>query len=241
MKTNDILKELRQKKGITQAEAAELLDVSLSSYQKYERDKNSVMPSLEVLIKLADFYGVTTDRLLGREPKQDPLAALGLISGEKSALEVYLQLSEDKRQIIIDAMISLAEAARHSKEQPGELRDMITKKFSLLLTSAGTGELLDDENIELRDFPDSPAVREADIIIPVKGDSMEPEISDGDELCIKCCDDIDLGEIGVFIVEGEGYVKKKGEKRLISLNDEYDDICGDEYRCVGKVIGKVEY
>ena len=116
---------------------------------------------------------------------------------------------------------------------------MITKKFSCLLTSAGTGEFLDDENIEMREFPDSPQVREADIIIPVDGDSMEPAISDGDELCVKLCDDIDVGEIGVFIVDGKGYVKEKGKDRLISINPDYDDIFAKEYRCVGKVIGKV--
>ncbi|MCR5601555.1 MAG: XRE family transcriptional regulator [Ruminococcus sp.] len=241
MDINIKLKQLRKQKGINQEEAADLLGVSLSSYQKYEREKNSVTPSLEVLMKLADFYDVTTDYLLGREPGADTLAPLGLEIGEKSALEVYLQLPEDKRQVIIDTMIALGAAAKQSREVSAqELRKMITKKFSCLLTSAGTGELLDDENIEMREFPDSPQVREADIIIPVDGNSMEPEISDGDQLCIKCCDDIDVGEIGVFIVDGKGYVKQKGEDRLISLNPEYDDIYAKEYKCVGKVIGKVE-
>ena len=241
MELNETLKLLRKKKGLTQQECADGLGINLSSYQKYEREKNNVTPSIEALIKIADYYCVSLDYLLGRKPEQDALAPLGLETGEKSALEVYLKLPEDKRQVIIDTMIALGAAAKQSRDvSASEIRAMITKKFSCLLTSAGTGELLDDENIEIREFPDSPQVREADLIIPVDGKSMEPEISNGDQLCIKRCDDIDIGEIGVFIVEGKGYVKQKGEDRLISLNPEYDDIYAKEYKCVGKVIGKVE-
>ena len=236
---SEILRELRASKSMTQSDVAKILGLTTNAYQSYERGTSE--PSCKALNKLADFYGVTTDYLLGRESEKDALAPLGLEIGEKSALEVYLQLPEDKRQVIIDTMIALGAAAKQSREVSAqELRKMIKKKFSCLLTSAGTGEFLDDENIELREFPDSPQVREADIIIPVDGDSMESAISDGDELCVKLCSDIDVGEIGVFIVDGKGYVKQKGEGRLISLNPEYDDIFAQEYKCVGKVIGKVE-
>ena len=50
------IKSLREAKNLTQNEAAKLLEISLSSYQKYEREKNSITPSLEALIKLANFY-----------------------------------------------------------------------------------------------------------------------------------------------------------------------------------------
>lgn len=233
------LKEARKTKKLTMQQAAELIGVSASSYQKYEYGINK--PDIDTLRKIADVFGVTTDYLLGREPEHDALASLGLETGEKSALEVYLKLPEDNRQVIIDAMIALGAAARSGRELSAQgLREMITKKYSCLLTSAGTGELLDDENIEYREFPATDAVREADIIIPVTGSSMEPVISDGDELCVKLCDDIDIGEIGIFIVDGKGYVKEKGTDRLISLNPDYDDIFPQEYRCVGKYIGKVQ-
>lgn len=55
---------------------------------------------------------------------------------------------------------------------------------------------------------------------------------------------IDVGQVGIFIIEGEGYIKKYGGDRLVSLNAEYDDIIFSEHdeesiRCVGKVIGRV--
>lgn len=55
--------------------------------------------------------------------------------------------------------------------------------------------------------------------------------------------EIDIGEIGVFIIDGDGYIKKRGKDRLISINPEYDDIYfkeGQDIRCKGLVIGTLE-
>ena len=60
MKINDTLKKLRTAKNLSQSDMSKILEVSLSSYQKYERDKNSVTPSLDVLIKIADFYNAVS-------------------------------------------------------------------------------------------------------------------------------------------------------------------------------------
>lgn len=66
MAINERLKKLRTARGLSQSETADKLGVGLSSYQKYERDKGSVTPSLEVLVRIADYYDVSVDYLLGR-------------------------------------------------------------------------------------------------------------------------------------------------------------------------------
>ena len=71
MTINNRLKELRSAVGLNQSEMAEKLGVSVSSYQKYEREKNSIMPSIEVLIKIAEFFGVSVAYLLGRENQSE--------------------------------------------------------------------------------------------------------------------------------------------------------------------------
>ena len=63
------LKELRRHRNITQVEMAELLGCTDRHYQKIEYGYVNV-PSL-TLIKLADFFGVTTDYLLGRTLTRD--------------------------------------------------------------------------------------------------------------------------------------------------------------------------
>lgn len=107
MQINETLKSLRQAKKLTQAETAQLLNVSLSSYQKYERDKNNTVPSLDVLVRIADLFHVTTDYLLGRntdEPNTlDQLAIeFDMTVLEQKIVENYLSLPEHMRGDLMD-------------------------------------------------------------------------------------------------------------------------------------------
>ena len=61
------LKELRLKKGVLQSEVAAYIGVNNSTYAYYERGTHN--PTPETLCKLADFFGVTIDELLGRSPQ----------------------------------------------------------------------------------------------------------------------------------------------------------------------------
>ena len=108
----DQLQALRKQKGLTQGEISEILGVKLSTYQKYERDV--IFPSYDTLLKIADFYGVTTDYLLGREPAVNPLAMLNISVKEINSdkfIETYEKLPETAKQIFIDTMLKLSEAA----------------------------------------------------------------------------------------------------------------------------------
>ena len=57
------LKELRERKNVTQQEVADALDMERSLYARYEYGTRT--PPIDNLIKLAKYYGVTTDYLLG--------------------------------------------------------------------------------------------------------------------------------------------------------------------------------
>lgn len=104
------LQQLRKSRGLTQDDLAEILGISLSSYQKYERD--AISPSYETLCKIADFYHVTTDYLLGREPATDPFDMLQLPEDQKSVMERFASFPDDVRTIILNAIKELAEAAK---------------------------------------------------------------------------------------------------------------------------------
>ena len=116
MKINENLKKLRVLKSLTQSDMAEILGISLSSYQKYERDKNCVTPSLDVLLRIADFFGVSVDYLLGREPATDPFDMLQLPEDQKSVMERFASFPGDVRAIILDAIKELAEAAKKRQQ-----------------------------------------------------------------------------------------------------------------------------
>ena len=59
------LKQLRENKGLTQAELAKLVDISASSIGMYEQGRRE--PSQEVLLQFADFFNVSVDYILGRD------------------------------------------------------------------------------------------------------------------------------------------------------------------------------
>ena len=92
------------------------------------------------------------------------------------------------------------------------------------------------EMIEIENEMDNMQV---DFAIGVNGDSMEPTYRDGDTLLIKKQSEIHIGEVGIFMINGEAFVKELGDGVLISHNKKYKDIhINDSVICLGKVISK---
>ena len=94
------IKELRLARHLLQRDVAKLLNVSRSSYSLYEADK--VMPPMDALITLADFYGVTVDYLLER-----PEATAGTLSvsdTERQLVENFRQLSPQGKEYVLQSM-----------------------------------------------------------------------------------------------------------------------------------------
>lgn len=116
MKNN--IKAAREKQGLTQQECADLFDVKLRAWQTYEQGVSE--PKFEVLCKIADVFGVTTDYLLGREPAPDPFADLNLNKeSETNVIDKYMSLPPNIRACLMDVLVQLGDAAkRRQNEQP---------------------------------------------------------------------------------------------------------------------------
>ena len=63
----DRIEHLRQSKELNQVQLAEKLGVKKQSISNWEND--NIMPSVDMLVKIADFFDVSTDYLLGRNGK----------------------------------------------------------------------------------------------------------------------------------------------------------------------------
>ena len=76
----------------------------------------------------------------------------------------------------------------------------------------------------------------------IEGDSMETTFHDGETVCVQQTPCVEVGEIGVFWVDGCGYIKELGNGCLISHNSSYDPIPlqGTENRCIGRVLGTAD-
>ena len=65
---NENIKKLRMARGLNQVEFAKILCVTKQCVSNWEND--NVVPSIDMLCKIADFFGVSTDYLLGRSERR---------------------------------------------------------------------------------------------------------------------------------------------------------------------------
>ncbi len=243
----DTLKRLRTKKGLTSEELCSKIGIKGGSYRNYER--NDRKPDYDTLVKLADFYNVSTDYLLGRPTAQPPTDALERLFTEKSfsaleeeLLRKYMELPHEARQAVV-RFINDATAKALQRKNGTAPQKLLVMKRSLHKVSAGTGYDLNDsdawETVTVKDTDDS---RKADFLLEIEGDSMETTFHDGETVCVQQTPCVEVGEIGVFWVDGCGYIKELGNGCLISHNSSYDPIPlqGTENRCIGRVLGTAD-
>lgn len=92
------LKELRKKKRFTQQEVADKLNIARASYTNIENGRRD--PDTKTLVKLANYFGVTVDYLLGLT--DTPLSPLqpSVSDEERKILEVIKSLSPDRQKAL---------------------------------------------------------------------------------------------------------------------------------------------
>ena len=131
MKRGQILKELRKERGLNQIQLAKFIGVSVQAYQKYEY--GTAEPTFDSVCKLADFYNVTADYLLGREPAPNPFADLNLSEeDEANVVAKYMSLPPEIRACMLDVLVQLGDAAKKRQPEPDpDDTDFITVSTTL--------------------------------------------------------------------------------------------------------------
>ena len=105
-------------------------------------------------------------------------------------------------------------------------RDM---PVSDLPVSAGTGAFLDEGNFEMVSFPESSIPDGAEFGVRVSGDSMEPVYHDGQIVWVEECETLAVGEVGIFVYDGDGYLKVYSEQEP---DENQRDAFTDSYGCL---------
>lgn len=227
--------------------------------------KKGAIPRSDIVAKLALRLNVSTDFLILGSNSNARLS-----KQEIELLNYFANLSDEDKGRILGKAETLAELAveRETKklateqskkavkisvpaadEQPEPEDDEPEQDEEFFIdlcslpASAGSGVQLDDGFTEPMQIKHTSIAERANYAVRVSGNSMEDKYYDGDIVLIETCPDIEIGEIGIFIVNDQGYIKQRGEDRLISLNPEYDDIFiheEDVVYCRGRVLGKAE-
>jgi len=233
------LKEQRERAGLTQVQLARALGVSKGAIGNYEVDISS--PKAEILYKVFDILNCDANYLFQDEMKK--MQSDGISPSEMNHIKKYRLLDIYSKRLVDDVMNAVYD--RMTKNiNPTETGVSYIRCYELP-ASAGTGEPLGDTyytdtiQVPLERMPIN-----AHVCIRVHGDSMEPAYHDGDIVMVERFDGSSVreGEIGIFVLNGEGYIKRLGHQELVSLNPEYDPIPiheYDDFRCLGRVLAKV--
>lgn len=228
------IKQRREELGYTQPQLAKLVGVSKGTIGNYESNISS--PNETILFKLFEILKCDANFLYQDNIELDKFETF--TPYETQHIKKYRTLDEYGKKAVDDLLDTEYERCTYVEEE-----DTITLPFSLLKASAGLGDYLFDENFEEIEVEGTTLANQADFVIEVDGDSMLPKFENGDKVFVKGQQNIDFGDIGIFIIDGCGYIKQVGEGELISLNPDYPNVELHDYndiKCIGKVIGKVE-
>lgn len=104
------LAAIRKQKGISQVELAKHLGVVRSTICQYEKEKNE--PDLKMLVKIADYFDISVDELLGRKH-------IDLFSdpNEELLLKYFHMLTDDLQEVAIETVRALAGARSETNVQ----------------------------------------------------------------------------------------------------------------------------
>ncbi len=218
MAFKDELRLLRKQDGLTQAELGQRLGISKSTISMYECGNRE--PDFETLEAFADYFNVDMNRLTGidKTPSVPYIPSNQITRSEYSMIRSYRKASPADRQII-DNII-----ARYPVE---DLPDAPAQKVIPLFgtaAAAGPGEF--DTGLSWEEYR-VPVSSGADFAVRVSGDSMEPDLTDGQiALCAEKRPEI--GDVAVMMVNGCLLVKQfaadnYGNLYLRSLNRKRKD------------------
>lgn len=246
----DRLQKLRREQGFTSAEDfADHLNMKGTTYRSYE--SGSREPKTTTLLNFARIFNVSIDYLLGVSDERKPLDPSFSIRtfDEEKLLFYFRQLDEAGQEKYLSLLEWSAELSEKTKKiiVPDQDDDMVFDIFKVLpffpdRPSAGTGSMMFDNespfNVQVKD---SPIARKADFVLQVEGHSMEPKFHNDDFVLVKKQDVVENGEVGIFLYDGQVFIKQLKDDLLHSFNPAYEDIRIDgEIICFGKVLGKAE-
>jgi len=152
----------------------------------------------------------------GSAPNAYQLLAVSEVFGLGGNMDYFMsssrwELNAEGLKKLADYRADLVHSGRYRPVCPAEI-EYIDMPVSSLRVSAGTGAFLDEENFETVSFPASTVPEGAQFGVRVSGDSMEPVYHDGQIVWVRRCSRLSPGEVGVFVYDGEGYLKVYGEQ-----------------------------
>ena len=231
----------RKQRGITQKELAKEVGITASTMTDYIKLRSA--PSFGVIQKLADYFGVKKSDIDTTFKEESSSLTDFPDSLAQQIMGKVVQLTPPNKKIVLRTSEELLESQNKEETKKNEVSEVIqlyNYDYYDHPASAGTGQYLNDVRVERIELP---VDVDADFVIPIKGDSMEPDYHDGDLVFIQTSVDLNNGVIGVFNYNGDAYIKQlvidKEQAYLHSLNPAYKDMPitpETDFRIIGEVV-----
>lgn len=209
MEFSERIKILRTQASMTQKQLGNSVGVSTITIRNWE--SGSKLPSMQAIIALSKTFRVSSDFLLGL--KNDASITIAPITNaEARLLSDYRELDLFGRKAV-DAICSLEKVRvlKESKEKIVDFKEHISAKRRIpkytIPSAAGFSVPLDDDEYEMTTVDDNTPY-DADFAVEIHGDSMAPYIHDGDTVFVKKNCELDIGDVGIFVVNGARYCKQ---------------------------------
>ena len=199
------LKLLRKTKGVTQQQVADYLGINRVSYTDFENGKTNIKPVY--LVKLAEYFKVSTDYILGKDDTPDP------------GWKVVQDPADPRFSPKVFPVEPLPDLDRETALIP--ILGSVRAGYDNYAEENLEGYMTIDERLKSM-HPDA-------YVLNVKGDSMEPEIKHGD--IVICAPDVEVrnNDVAIICVNGEvGTVKrirfKDNGLTLVPANPNYKEM-----------------
>ncbi|EOT2041576.1 S24 family peptidase [Staphylococcus pseudintermedius] len=227
----DRLKQIMSERKISQSELSRRTGIGRNSISDYLNGKYEAKQ--DKVFELAKALNVNEAWLMGFDISKNREI-------ENSITSIYDKLTPPRQKRVLDfANEQLNE--QNNKVLHINSHNVISEEVAVYgYASAGTGETLIDGVEFTTQYNGN--IPNHDFALQVNGDSMEPLFEDKEIIFIDKTKQINSGQIGIFVIDGEAYLKKvfinEEGIRLVSLNSKYPDLHFDSSHDI-KVAGKV--
>ncbi|MCQ1452065.1 LexA family transcriptional regulator [Staphylococcus aureus] len=232
----DRLKQIMYERKISQSELSRRTGIGRNSISDYLNGKYEAKQ--DKVFELAKALNVNEAWLMGFDISKNRKIENNDITS------IYSKLTPPRQSNVLKYATNQLEEQNNDSDNLVDFNSYIQEKSEVDIygcASAGIGERLYNEPIS-KEFVRG-YVPAHDIALKVNGDSMEPLFKNGQIIFIEKSHTIKDGQIGVFIINGDAYVKKvyveDNRLTLVSLNKKYKDLYfydNESVRLVGKVI-----
>ncbi|HID1319122.1 TPA: XRE family transcriptional regulator [Staphylococcus aureus] len=216
--------------NMSQKKLAELINIKPSTLSDYLNLRSN--PSHGVIQRIADVFEVGKSDIDTTYKDDNDITS------------IYNKLTPPRQENVLNYANEQLEEQNSKRDNVVDINSYKQEKTPVNVNgcvSAGVGERLHDETL-FTEMVKGP-IPTHDLALKVNGDSMEPMFKDGEIIFVEKTHNIKNGQIGIFIIEEEAYVKKvfveDDRLTLVSLNKDYDDLHfyrNESVRLIGKVI-----